>query len=251
MTRQESDLEDIDYYLWAKRVIPEEELGKLHGKNNGWESEDWEVSEEQERIIEDAKNDLRKWYQTQEVKARILMLDKDTYAAFQLRLWAYGRASWPKEYLGPKPTNMVEVTTAERMIQNTEWKEELKPAIAHYYEWWISERINRNKEERNNGDRIFYKAQKLYLKLHREKLHKGDVEILQCYMMGVPVNWPFDDIGLPGESMVQLETLTEWNLQIRHPTNWKRMVKNSTYYGVWDDYKSISQWEETMLPIID
>jgi hypothetical protein len=256
MCRQEKDLDDNDYYLWATKVIPKEELGNMNHMSiiDDDSDEEWIVSSKQEEMINDAKNDARRWYHSQSLETRLKRLNKDTYAAHCVRRWAHGRAEWPKNYVGPKPSNMQEWQTALRIIYYIKWNEPLKPALEEYREWWINQRNKREPDVRILGDEIYSKTQKLYIKLHKERLHKNTVEQLQLYAAQIPVDWPFlnEGISLPSESIVQLDTLSEWIQSVQFNQKWQTSYRMNGYLEAWDTFnqnKETSQWEKLLLPI--
>ena len=103
------------------------------------------------------------------------------------------------------------------------------------------------------GDKIYGEAQQLYLRLHKEKLSKDDVEQLQLYAAQVPVDWPFDDIPLPHKSMVQLDTLTEWIQQIQFTSKWFETRDTNGQLEIWDEFNQprMDPWPQLTISIDD
>jgi hypothetical protein len=254
MCRQEYHLSPDDYYIWAEKVIPKKELGSLICLmySDGIE-EEWNASDKQERMIDDAKNDARHWYLSQPIERRLQRLTPESYLAHCVRLWAHGRATWPTDRLGPKPTTSQEHKNALDIIHNIKWEGLLTPALEEYRIWWIDQRNKRDPDVVKLGDEIYGEAQQLYLRLHKEKLSKNDVEQLQLYAAQVPVDWPFSDIPLPHKSMVQLDTLTEWIQQIQFAPKWFETRDTHGQLEIWDKFSQprMDPWPQLTIPIDD
>ena len=78
---------------------------------------------------------------------------------------------------------------------------------------------------------------------------KSEIETLQTYAVQAPIKWPFKDIPLPSESMVQLDTFTEWIQQIQFKQDWIDLCITQDSAISWDDYNNSNQWDKLLLPL--